>query len=153
VTRADRDRSPGNGSKARAETARRRSARLFAVPRSEVEDVIDSRHMGAVSVLLPPQPRKRFRERSVERSRERSPERSSPVDSTSHETASETRGRGKRLLVGLTSLEARRSDLAEEVSESQPSVSDPAELVEDIEPGPKRWSAPRAQGRDAGRRG
>jgi len=50
----------------------------------------------------------------------------------------------------LTSLEARRSDLAEEVSESRASVPDPTELGEllgDIE------NAPRAQGRDAGRRG
>ena len=30
----------------------------------------------------------------------------------------------------LTSLEARRSELAEEISESQPSVPDPAELAE-----------------------
>ena len=42
----------------------------------------------------------------------------------------------EELSAELTSLEARRSDLAEEASESQPGVPDPAqlgELVEDIE--------------------
>jgi hypothetical protein len=78
-----------NGSKARAEVVRRRSAELFAVPRSEVEDVIDSRQMGAVNVLLPSEPRWRSRERSGKRSRERSPERSSRLDLPSRETAGE----------------------------------------------------------------
>lgn len=78
-----------DGSKARAEAVRRRSAELFAVPRGEVEDVIDSRQMGAVTVLLPPELRRRSRERSVGRSRERSPEPSSPLDPTPRETAGE----------------------------------------------------------------
>ncbi len=36
----------------------------------------------------------------------------------------------EELSAELTSLEARRSELAEEISESQPSVPDPAELAE-----------------------
>jgi hypothetical protein len=59
------------------------------VPRSDVEDVIDSRQMGAVNALLPHELRRRSRERSIERSRERSPERSSPLDPASRETAGE----------------------------------------------------------------
>jgi hypothetical protein len=78
-----------DGSKARAEEVRKRSAALFAVPRRDVEDVIDSRQMGAVNALLPHELRRRSRERSVERSRERSPERSSPLDLTPRETAGE----------------------------------------------------------------
>jgi TraM recognition site of TraD and TraG len=77
------------GSEARKEEVRARSAELFAVPRDDVEDVIDSRQMGAVTALLPPEPRKRSRERSVERSRERSPERSSSPALDSRETAGE----------------------------------------------------------------
>jgi hypothetical protein len=79
------------GSAARAEVVRRRSAELFAVPRDEVEEVIESRQLEAVKTLLPPtrddEARRRSRERSVERSRERSLERSSPLDSDLRESA------------------------------------------------------------------
>ncbi len=79
------------GSAARAEVVRRRSAELYAVPRDEVEEVIESRQLEAVKVLLPPtrddETRRRSRERSVERSRERSVERSSPLDPDARETA------------------------------------------------------------------
>ncbi len=79
------------GSAARAEVVRRRSAELFAVPRDEVEEVIESRQLEAVKTLLPPtrddEARGRSRERSIERSRERSAERSSPLDPDVRETA------------------------------------------------------------------
>jgi hypothetical protein len=39
------------------------------MPRGVVDDVIDRRQMDAVGVLLPPELRRRSRERSVERSR------------------------------------------------------------------------------------
>ncbi|MDP9301770.1 MAG: hypothetical protein M3P43_12900, partial [Actinomycetota bacterium] len=81
------------GSAARAEVVRRRSAEIFAVPRDEVEEVIESRQLEAVKVLLPPtrdeDARRRSRERSVERSRERSAERSSPLEPDLHESAGE----------------------------------------------------------------
>ena len=81
------------GSAARAEVVRRRSAELFAIPRDEVEEVIESRQLEAVKALLPPtrddDARRRSRERSVERSRERSAERSSPLEPDLHETAGE----------------------------------------------------------------
>jgi hypothetical protein len=70
---------------------RRRSAELFAIPRDEVEEVIESRQLEAVKTLLPPtrddEARRRSRERSVERSRERSVERSSPLDPDVRESA------------------------------------------------------------------
>jgi hypothetical protein len=79
------------GSAARAEEIRRRSAELFAVPRDEVEEVIESRQLEAVKALLPPtrddEARRRSRERSVERSRERSVDRSSPLDPDARESA------------------------------------------------------------------
>jgi hypothetical protein len=69
------------GSPARANEVRRRSAERFAIPRDEVEEVIEGRQLEAVKALLPPgrddEARRRSRERSAERSRERSPERSS----------------------------------------------------------------------------
>ena len=69
------------GSPARANEVRRRSAERFAIPRDEVEEVIQGRQLEAVKALLPPgrddEARRRSRERSAERSRERSPERSS----------------------------------------------------------------------------
>jgi uncharacterized protein DUF87 len=81
------------GSPARAEVVRRRSAELFAVPRDEVEEVIESRQLEAVKALLPPtrddEARRRSRERSVERSHERSAERSSPLEPDLHESAGE----------------------------------------------------------------
>ena len=69
-----------DGSEDRKEEVRARSAELFAVPRNEVEELIEGRQMAAVTALLPPELRKRSRERSVERSRERSPERSSRLE-------------------------------------------------------------------------
>jgi hypothetical protein len=69
------------GAPARANEVRRRSAERFAIPRDEVEEVIQGRQLEAVKALLPPgrddEARRRSRERSAERSRERSPERSS----------------------------------------------------------------------------
>jgi Type IV secretion-system coupling protein DNA-binding domain len=75
------------GSRARAEAVRRRSAALFATPRDEVEETIESRQLERSRTLLPPRldevARKRHERslgRSPERSFERSPERSSPLD-------------------------------------------------------------------------
>jgi hypothetical protein len=75
------------GSRARAEAVRRASAALFATPRDEVEETIESRQLERSRTLLPPRldevARKRL-ERSLgrppERSLERSPERSSSLD-------------------------------------------------------------------------
>jgi hypothetical protein len=69
-----------DGSEGRKDQVRARSAELFAVPRDEVEEIIESRQMAAVTALLPPQLRERSRGRSVKRSRERSPERSSRLE-------------------------------------------------------------------------
>jgi len=72
------------GSRARARAVRRRSAELFAIPRDEVEEIIESRQLERARTLLPPRsdetPRERSFERSPERSFERSPERSSSLD-------------------------------------------------------------------------
>jgi hypothetical protein len=72
------------GSESRAEEVRRRSNELFAVPRDEVEGVIEGRQLDAIKVLVPPvrgrDLRSRSAERSVKRSRERSPDPSSPLD-------------------------------------------------------------------------
>jgi hypothetical protein len=72
------------GSRARARAVRRRSAELFAIPRDEVEETIESRQLERARTLLPPRPdetpRERSFERSPERSFERSPERSSSLD-------------------------------------------------------------------------
>ncbi len=80
-----------SGSKARATAVRRRSAQSFAVPRNEVEGIIEGRQLDAVKALLPPRPDDRARwrspQRSVERSRERLPERSSPPAPNSRESA------------------------------------------------------------------
>jgi hypothetical protein len=81
------------GSKAWAKAVRRRSAQLFAVPRNEVEGVIEGRQLDAVRMLVPPGPddteRRRSPERSIERSPERSPERSSSLGPNSRESAGE----------------------------------------------------------------
>jgi hypothetical protein len=69
-----------DGSEERKEQVRARSAELFAIPRDEVEEIIESRQMAAVTALLPPELRERSRGRSVKRSRERSPERSSRLE-------------------------------------------------------------------------
>jgi hypothetical protein len=72
------------GSESRADEVRRRSNELFAVPRDEVEGVIEGRQLDAIKVLLPQvrgrDLRSRSVERSVKRSRERSPDSSSPLD-------------------------------------------------------------------------
>lgn len=77
------------GSRARA--VRRRSAELFAIPRDEVEEIIESRQLERARTLLPPRPdeapRERSFERSSERSFERSPERSSSLDPRSRGSA------------------------------------------------------------------
>lgn len=79
------------GSPARASEVRQRSAERFAIPRDEVEEVIEGRQLEAVKALLPPgrddEARRRSRERSAERSRERSPERLSSRGSHPREAA------------------------------------------------------------------
>jgi len=81
------------GSDARAEEVRGRSNERFAVPREEVEGIIEGRQLDAIKVLLPPVRtgtlRARSAERSVKRSRERSPDPSSPLDPNPRETAGE----------------------------------------------------------------
>jgi hypothetical protein len=63
------------GSPARAEAVRRRSAELFAISRDEVEDGIHGRQAERARTLLPPSREETFRRRSVGRSVARSAER------------------------------------------------------------------------------
>jgi hypothetical protein len=82
-----------SGSPARAEAVRRRSAELFAIPRDEVEDIIDWRQVERTRLLLPPDrdDRKPPRplDRSVERSGTRLSARSSSLDRPPREPAGE----------------------------------------------------------------
>jgi hypothetical protein len=70
---------------------RRRSAELFAIPRDEVEGVIDWRQVERSRLLLPPERDdkrpSRSRDRSVEQSGERLGARSSSLDRSTREPA------------------------------------------------------------------
>jgi hypothetical protein len=81
------------GSPARAEVVRRRSAELFAIPRDEVEDIIDWRQVERARLLLPPERDDKRPPRSYDRSVEppvgRLGARSSSLDHGKREPAGE----------------------------------------------------------------
>jgi hypothetical protein len=111
---------------ARAEEVRGRSNEWFAVPRDEVEGIIEGRQLDAIKVLLPPVRtatlRARSAERSVRRSRERSPDPSSPL----------TRTRAKPQVRGHDGASVCRSDsLRCACKHAQHPLKDPKSLLID----------------------